>query len=268
MEEKEIEESARRILTDLYKGGLIETLYNTKHEYHQNKGWTLKSGAWSPWYFNLRPVGNLPRLVFDIAFVMNHMIRDKAPGVNQLLGIEMAGVPLVAAIGTVRGPGTEFIRYSYTRPLEEKARTPEQAERMLARMKGFEYGGKELVEGRFEDGENICIVDDMVTNFGSKLIAKMILEHELERREVKNCKIEHVAVVLDREAGAEENAKEYGMQLHSLIKFKTKGLDWLKDIMITEEYQLLTQYQADPKRFNGKKERTEAIETAIKYRER
>ncbi len=269
MQEQEKTEIAKNVLRDLYRKGFIETIYNTENKYFQENGWTLKSGIWSPWYFNLRPVGACPKTVSDIAYVMNHMIRDNVPNLTQIVGIEMAGVPLVSAIATTHGPGCEFIKYSYTRPLPgEKLTNPDQVKEKLAQMKvDFGYGGKELVEGRFEPGENLCILDDMVTNFGSKLITKYILEYELERRKVENVNVDHVAVVLDREQGAEEAAKEYGMHLHSLIKFKTFGLDWLKDIMISQEYNLLVDYQKDPKRY-GPELKQKVLEEAAKYRGR
>jgi orotate phosphoribosyltransferase len=252
MELKEKQERARKILEGLYHLGYVETIYNTEKERHQKEGWTLKNGSWSPWYFNLRPVGASPRVVSDIAYAMNHMIREEVPGVTQIVGVEMAGVPLVSAIGTATD--CEFIPYAYTRPLKTKARTVEDARRTLADLRGDRptYGGKELVEGRFKDGDVVCITDDMVTNFASKAIARMILECDLEGRGVGNVDITHAAVVLDREQGAAEEAKKYGMSLHALIKFKTDGLGWLKEVMIPEEYQLITDFQEDPNKYQDK----------------
>lgn len=249
------QERAQSILKNLYCEGYIETIYNTQNPRRQQEGWLLMSGLWSPWYFNLRPVGASPDIVSDIACVMNHMIRDEVPGLTQITGIEMAGVPLVSAISVVQGPGCGLIPYSYTRPLPEgyaKPRNPEDAKRILSQMNiDYGYGGKELVEGRFHNGEVICITDDMVTTFGSKLIAKLKIEYELERRGVKDVNLDHVAVVLDREFGAAEEAEKHGMQLHALIKFNTDGLGWLKDVMIPEEHELILDYQANPKKYDG-----------------
>jgi orotate phosphoribosyltransferase len=271
MELKERQDRAKLILLDLYRLGYVETIYNTEKERHQKEGWTLKNGSWSPWYFNLRPVGASPHVVSDIAYVMNHMIRDEVPGITQLVGVEMAGVPLVAAIGTATG--CESIPYAYTRPLKTKVRTVEEAKRAIADLKGSRptYGGKELVEGRFKDGDIACITDDMVTNFASKVIARMILECDLEGRAVGNVDISHAAVVLDREQGAAAEAKKYGMSLHALIKFKTDGLGWLREVMRPEEYQLITDFQENPDKYqiypnkpgnDGERERKMALEKA------
>jgi len=266
MKEKEEHNLGKGILLDLYNHGFIETIYNTNNEKYQ-QGWILKSGLWSPWYFNLRPLGASPKLAHDIASAMNQMIISKVPNLTQIVGIEMAGVPLASAIGTLNESHCNFIHYSYTRALPGgKPRTPEEAKSKLEKMKiDFGYGGKELVEGRFKDGDNICIVDDMVTNFGSKLIAKYIIEYEMERRGIKNVNLNHVAVVLDREQGADKEAKKQGMNLHSLIKFKTHGLSWLKDIMLPQEYKLISDYQENPQSFNDESTR-KAIEEAKIFR--
>lgn len=270
MDLKERKERAKNILEGLYRGNYVETIYNTLNEKHQKQGWVLKSGIWSPWFFNLRPVGANPSIVADIAYVMNHMIREEVPKLTQIVGIEMAGVPLVSSIGTAQGPGCELIPYGYTRPLPQgygKPRNPEEAKKVLSEMKAdYGYGGKEVVEGRFEDGDNICITDDMVTNFGSKLIAKLIIEYEMERRGVIGVSIDHVAVVLDREQGAEEEAKKHGMYLHSLIKFKSEGLGWLKEIMPPQEYELLSGYQENPEKYQDEGLQKRVIEEANKLR--
>jgi orotate phosphoribosyltransferase len=270
MDATEKQERARLILQDLYRDGFVETIYNTQTKKHATEGWTLKNGSWSPWFLNLRPIGARPRLVSDIAYVMNHMVREEVPGLSQIMGIEMAGVPLVSAIGTASGPGCQLIRYSYTRPMQgEKLRNPDQARERLEKMRiDFGYGGKELVEGRFEDGEHICIVDDMVTDLGSKLIAKCQLEYELKGRGVRDVKVEHVTVVLDREQGGEEEARKHGMNLHSLIKFKTFGLEWLRDAMIPQEHQLITNFQTNPKIYQGPDNelKQRALEEAREFR--
>lgn len=273
IQEKEVR--SRRILEGLYREGYIESIFTTKNP-RFFEGWTLKNGMWSCWYFNLRPVGASPELVADIAESMNLMTQDNVPGLTQILGIEMAGVPLVSAIGTAgrfKDPRCRFIPYSYTRALPggSKPRNPQELEERLTKMEiQFGYGGKELVEGKFRESEVICIVDDMVTDFGSKLMAKMMLGYELKGRGVEKYSANHVAVVLDREQGAAEEAMKHNMHLHPLIRFKTDGLGWLKNVMHPEEHELITGYQSDPKQYQGQDNllRLRAIEAANKYREK
>ncbi|MFH1325257.1 MAG: hypothetical protein ABIH49_00605 [archaeon] len=266
------EEVAKSVVTELYREGFIQTLYNTESEKHQGEGWTLKSGIWSPWFLNLRPLGDSPQLANYISSAMNRMIRGNVPGLTKMVGIEMAGVPLVASIGTVTGYGCEFIPYAYTRPFPggEKPRTPEEAVEILSRMgaPNYKYGQKELVEGSLREGDVLCITDDMVTNFGSKLIARHILEHEIQRRGIylENVKIDDVAVVLDREQGGAEEAKKYGMRLHSLVKFKTQGLEYLEEAMHPGEFVLIADYQQNPERYQNRDMQKEVLEMAAKVR--
>jgi hypothetical protein len=199
---------------------------------------------------------------------MNHMIRDEVPELTQIVGIEMAGVPLVSAIGTAQGPGCGFIPYSYTRPLPgKKARNPAEAKLALDQLKELsDYGQKELVEGRFYEGDVFCITDDMVTDLGSKLIAKLIVEWEMEKRGIRRYDLGHVAVVLDREQGGTEEARKNGMFLHSLIKFKTDGLNWLKGVMRPEEHALISDYQSDPKKYMDKSLQEKVLAEADRIR--
>ena len=63
---KTAEEWAGRLMAPLYKEGYIETLWNTKSLKHRREGWRLKDGSWSPWFFNMRPIGSTSVLFFDI----------------------------------------------------------------------------------------------------------------------------------------------------------------------------------------------------------
>lgn len=262
---------AKPILLDMHREGYVETIFNATNQQKRREGWVLKNKLWSPWFFNMRPVGGSPELVHSIACAMNYLVRDRIPRLDRLVGIEMAGVPLVSVVGTVQGRGCLYIPYAYTRPLPggEKPRTPEKARELLANFKeGFEYGEKELVEGRIAEGETLCLVDDMVTDFGSKLIAKQIVEYDLARRGIQNVTMQDAAVVLDREQGGEKQAREAGMNLYSLIKFRSQGLGWLRDVMQPAEHDLISQYQDNPQRYQGDKGeglREEALELARQY---
>jgi orotate phosphoribosyltransferase len=252
VQQQERKHYSERVLKSLHAGGYIETLWNTKKPQHQQQGWTLKGNTWSPWYTNLRPLGDSPNLVNDIAYAMNSIIRDDVPGLTRLVGIEMAGIHLATATAMFSGRGCRRMKYSYTRPLPgKKVRTPEQARERLADMSAnpHEYGQKEMVEGLLGDDEVICLFDDMVTSAGSKLISRDIVNYELVRRGLEGCAIDHVAVVLDREQGAAEELANHGMTLHALIKFKTDGLDLLKGAMHPEEHAFISDFQADPDKY-------------------
>lgn len=266
---KEKQEQAKDILQDLYRLGFVETIFNTLDSKHYD-GWILKNRSWSPWYLNLRPIGSEPRLLNQIGHSMNLMLQEEVPDLDQIVGVEMAGIP-IATISGASDQGQRFIPFAYTRPLPEgKVRTLEKAREALARLeeenKYDEWGGHQLVEGRLTNNQNLCIVDDMVTDLGSKSIAKEIIFYEVRRLGLKDITCDEIAVVLDREQGAEEAAEKNNMKLHSLIKFRTDGLDWLKEVMHPEEYELINKFQNSPETYQTKEAQQKAIEMGAKYR--
>ena len=172
--EHEKENSAREITTSLYEKGFIQTLWNAEGE-HADTGWTLKNGSWSPLYINLRQIGNDPKIADKIGIALSLMLHEdeNLKDCNKVVGIEMAGIPIAVAASlscyNLRG---EIRPYLYTRPLAEKVRTVEEARTLLEREKaGGGYGEKYFLEGRLEEGDNLCLIDDVAMDFASNLIA-------------------------------------------------------------------------------------------------
>ena len=75
------------------------------------------------------------------------------------------------------------------------------------------------------------------------------MKYEVERQRLTNVECNTVAVVLDRQQGAEETAAQHGVTLTSLIPFRTLGLPLLKEVMHPAEWDVLTRYLADPDQF-------------------
>ena len=246
--EKEL--MGKEITETLYENGMIKTWYKDKPS-----GWTLVSGIWSPFYVNLRPISSFPNsqeILKKVGTAMGTMIKEECPEVNKIVGIANAGVPISTAITLQSG-----IPSCYTRKLEG-VRTIERLKREIK-----EYGQHSLVEGDLNEGDVIGLVDDLVTKFDSKLIAEKQVEYEAEERNVSvTCK--HVGVLLDREQGAAEKAKELGMSLHSIIPFKTKGLPWLKDRMSETEYTVVTEYLENDVKYQDEKLQKELMQMALR----
>jgi orotate phosphoribosyltransferase len=212
---QEKKQVGKEITEALYENGMIKTWWRDKSE-----GWKLVSGIWSPFYINLRPIASYPNsreILTKVGTVMGDMIKEECPEVNKIVGIANAGIPIATAITFTSG-----IPMCYTRKLEG-VKNIEQLESKIK-----EYGEHSLVEGELNNGDVISLVDDLVTRFDSKYIGERQVEYEAEKRNISvTCK--HVNVLLDREQGASERAKELGMSLHSLIPFKSEGLWWLRD---------------------------------------
>ncbi|HIH17914.1 MAG TPA: hypothetical protein HA282_04020 [Nanoarchaeota archaeon] len=240
------EEYARDITLGLYRKGFIETLWNTESKEHAEKGWTLKGGIWSPFYINLRPIGSEPELVAKIGKALSLFFIHELLDYNKIVGIEMAGIPIAAATSVAgnicRG---DCIPYLYTRPLPEPARTPDDAREILTHASAGKWGEKSFLEGRLYDEDKILLLDDVVSDFGSKLIAREIVMYEAEKRGV-TVSCDSILVVFDREQGAQAKADQEGMSLNSLVKFKGQALEWLMEEMEEYEHSLVSDYLENP----------------------
>jgi orotate phosphoribosyltransferase len=219
------------------------------------KGWWLQSGTWSPYYVNQRPLPSFPssqKLLKTIGTAMGRMIKEEAPEVNKIVGIATTGIPLATAITIQEG-----IPSCYTRKLEG-VETIEEFEEIV---KG--HGQHEQVEGELNDDDVLALVDDLVTKFKSKLIGREQVNYTARQKNVKvTCN--DVEVLLDREQGAEKTARELGMSLHSVIKFKTDGVPWLKDSLSSIEYDVITDYMENDAKYQERKLQEELKRMAIK----
>lgn len=210
----------REIFVEMYRKGLIKTIK------HKREGWRLISGIWSPFYIQLRLLPSHPYLMNEIG----NMLGEKVKGYgNKLLGIAMAGIPIATAISLIHK-----MPLCYTRKIAG-VKNAEELKKYAS-----EYGEHSMVEGEIEDGDKFIAVDDIVTKFDSKMVAIKQLEIEAEKRG-KRIECRNVAVVVDRQQGAEEIARKHGIKLHSLIKFRD-AIEWIKDEMNEEEYETIVEY--------------------------
>lgn len=237
------ENMGKAIIKELYGRGMIHTWYRDKPE-----GWTLVSGLWSPFYINLRPLCSHPTLLLDVGKALGRTIQEECGRIDRVVGIAMAGIPISVAISL-----TQKIPSCFTRKLEG-IRNLEQFEAHLK-----EYGQHSMIEGELTQGDHVVLVDDLVTRFDSKLIAIKQLEAEARMRGL-TIDASHVAVLFDREQGAEEMAGDYGVHLHSLIPFESQGIKWLQSVFDTTEYDVIHSYLKNPDAFQN----TEKIQELTK----
>ncbi len=246
-ERKEV--TASQLLNRFYDCGLVMTWYG-----HKPDGWTLRSGVWSPYYINLRPLSSHPSLLREVGNAVADMMINEAEYCQNstygLVGVAQAGVPIAISAGIGRE-----IPALWTRKID--AKSPEDV------IEGIKaYGHHTMVEGVMHDGSRLAVVDDLVTDFGSKLVAVEQVKAEASERDL-NVTCEDVGVVLDREQGAAEAAREHGMNLYSLIPFKSRGMDLLGDRLHPVEREHLIGYMDDPVRYQNDPElRRHLIELA------
>lgn len=247
----------KRITCLLYDEGMIETWARNKPE-----GWTLVSGIWSPFYINLRPLGskqNSKEILNEIGSAMGAVIKQDIPYISRIVGLYIAGIPLASAITLTVGIPSCFGRHLPGIKTEQEfyKRLPDLRKELE------EHGQHGLVEGDFCDGDKIAIVDDLVTKFNTKLLARAQIQEAAKDKKVSvSCK--DVVVLIDREQGAKEVAEKNGMRLWSLIPFKTKGIQWLKDRMEPLEFETVTDYLKDENKYQNKKLQKELQDAASK----
>ncbi|MDF9744409.1 orotate phosphoribosyltransferase [Natrinema salsiterrestre] len=106
---------------------------------------------------------------------------------DKLGGVALGGVPLAAATSVAAG-----VPY------------------VIARKQRKEYGTGNLIEGRLEEGEEVVVVEDIVTT-GTSLV------EAVEALRGAGATVERALVVVDREEGGRENVEDAGVEMESLV---------------------------------------------------
>jgi uridine monophosphate synthetase len=133
---------------------------------------TLVSGQPSPYYVDLRRLQSFPREMVEVANAMVEMMRGQGLSwVDRIAGLPEAAGPLATAISL--STGIPMI-------------TP--------RKQTKDYGMRTPIDGVYEDGQNVWVVDDVITKAKTKLEFIAILEGA-------GLKVPKVSVVVDREQG-------------------------------------------------------------------
>lgn len=223
----------KRIMQDIYENRMLLTAVRDRPE-----GWTLHSGQWSPFYIQLRILSSFPQTLKLIGSAMGTLVKEEAAHINRLVGIAFAGIPIATAMSLSTG-----IPACHTRKVEG-VRTEEELKDVIGK-----YGQHSLIEGEVCDGDAICLVDDLVTGMESKLVARKQVVAELERRGIGNYAIDDIAVVIDRQQGAQARANQFKVKLHSLIDLVDEGLSLIKDKMSAEEFNMVSDYLSNPTDF-------------------
>jgi orotate phosphoribosyltransferase len=89
---------------------------------------------------------------------------------------------------------------------------------VMVRKEAKQHGTGKLVEGPFQAGESLVIVEDVVTTGGSSLLA-------IERCEAVGLKVRRVLAIIDRLEGGREAFAARGYELTTLFTVKDFGIE-------------------------------------------
>ncbi|PCI30732.1 MAG: orotate phosphoribosyltransferase [SAR324 cluster bacterium] len=146
---------------------------------------TLKSGIISPIYIDLRIIISYPKLLEQIAAAMQELSQE-------LSFQEVAGIPYTAL------------------PIATAFSLASQVPMIYSRKEKKNYGTSQQIEGVWQSGDQVLIIDDLITNGDSKLETFQVFENV-------GLTIRDVVVLIDREQGGKNRLQKAGYCLHSLI---------------------------------------------------
>ena len=156
----------------------------------KGRTFTLASGRTSSFFVNLKQTMLDP----EGANLLADLILDvmETHGLRNIGGLEMGAVPLVAAVCT-----KSFERF------------PVNA--FFVRKGIKDHGAAQLIDGHFEEGAEVLIIDDVVTTGGSAIQAA-------EAVRARGCCVTRILAVVDRQEGGRENLSKHGFELISLLE--------------------------------------------------
>ena len=147
---------------------------------------TLASGAQSPFYIDLRLLVSQPALLAGAASAYVTLLAGLP--CDLIAGVPYAALPIATAMALESGMPLVYLRK------EVKA-----------------HGLGKAIEGVWQPGERVVIIEDLITSGGSVLQTA----HQLR---AAGLIVEHAIVLIDRQQGGVENLAAAGITVHSVFK--------------------------------------------------
>jgi orotate phosphoribosyltransferase len=148
----------------------------------------LRSGRRSRYYLDKYRFETRPELLAPLGERLAEIVAEAEPEAVRLAGPELGAVVLAAAASLASG--LPFL---------------------IVRKEAKEYGTAKRLEGLWETGERVCLVEDVVTSGGAALAAVQALR-------AAELLCETVVCVVDREEGGAAELARHGVELRPLYR--------------------------------------------------
>lgn len=172
---------------------LIALIKKSSFQYSEEPIYRLSSGAMSHFYFNMKKTTYTPEGAYLIGKIVFEKIKEIGINIHAIGGLTMGADPIAYAVA----------RYSYD------AKQPIQA--FVIRKEPKVHGLQLQIEGNIKSGDNVIIVDDVVTTGNSTIKAITIArQHELI--------VKAVIVLVDRgEQNGRQNIEALGLPVYDIF---------------------------------------------------
>jgi orotate phosphoribosyltransferase len=148
----------------------------------------LRSGKRSKYYLDKYRFETRPDLLKPLGERIAAAVREHAPDATRLAGPELGAVALAAAASLESG--LPFI---------------------IVRKEAKEYGTAKRIEGPYEEGECICLIEDVVTSGGALL-------DSIEALRGAGLVVHTAVCVVDREEGGADALARHAVRLRPLFR--------------------------------------------------
>ncbi len=177
----------------------------------------LASGNYSPIYVNCRRVISEPGFMQLFRAAAHLLLESRKIKVGAVAGGETAGIPFAA-----------YLAQALARPM------------VYVRKKAKGYGIASRVEGHLEPGARVLLVEDLITDGGSKL-------GFLDAVAEAGAEVSHVLVLFDRQQGGAELLAGRGVTLHALAdRATTLAMGEEAGVLTAAAAEVVDTYFSDP----------------------